>query len=128
VAKQLHLDTHVVVWLYGGETFRFPHKTKRLLDSAMLIISPAVLLELQFLFEIKRITHNGSHILETLQKEIGLTIAETGYFKVISEAVKMNWTRDPFDRLITAHSSLEQTQLITKDDHIHRHFKNAVWT
>ncbi|MBL8026285.1 MAG: PIN domain-containing protein [Fibrobacteres bacterium] len=128
MAKKLHLDTHAVVWLFAGEIDRFPHKTRRLLESGILIVSPAIQLELQFLFEINRIIHNGSEILQTLQKDIGLTVSETEYSKVVSEAVKMSWTRDPFDRLITAHASLEHAQLITKDDHIHKHFKNAVWS
>ena len=39
----------------------------------------------------------------------------------------MKWTRDPFDRLITAQAALDDSPLLTKDDTIHTYYPEAVW-
>jgi PIN domain nuclease of toxin-antitoxin system len=39
----------------------------------------------------------------------------------------MKWTRDPFDRLITAQAALGESTLLTKDDTIRTNYANAVW-
>ena len=51
----IYLDTHAVIWLYAGEIDLFPAKAKDAIEASELLISPAVLLELQFLKEIGRI-------------------------------------------------------------------------
>ncbi len=42
-------------------------------------------------------------------------------------AVPMTWTRDPFDRLICAHSAALGIDLVTKDRIIHDHYDGAIW-
>ena len=39
----------------------------------------------------------------------------------------MKWTRDPFDRLITAQAAVDDSPLLTKDDTIHTYYPKAVW-
>ena len=46
---------------------------------------------------------------------------------VIAEANRLSWTRDPFDRIITAHASLQKAPLLTKDTTISSHYKKAFW-
>lgn len=44
----IHLDTHVVIWLYAGEINRFPETLRDAMASEELAISPAVIMELQY--------------------------------------------------------------------------------
>ncbi|MCF7950382.1 MAG: hypothetical protein K9L57_01970 [Spirochaetaceae bacterium] len=37
------------------------------------------------------------------------------------------WTRDPFDRLITAQADIQAASLLTKDGTIRTHYPKAVW-
>ena len=66
----IYLDTHVVVWLYSGELFLFSEKACQLIEENELLISPLVLLELQYLFEIKRITVEPTVIFDSLAEKV----------------------------------------------------------
>ena len=46
---------------------------------------------------------------------------------VIARALTIGWTRDPFDRLIVANAMADGVKLITADENIRAHFKDAVW-
>ena len=50
-AAVIYLDTHILVWLYGGMVDLLSEKAKTLIESEDLVISPLVELELQYLFE-----------------------------------------------------------------------------
>ena len=122
-----HLDTHAVVWLYAGELERFPAAVRELLDSAELKISPAVTLELQYLFEIKRITQAAELVVADLSRRLGLQVDALPFEQVVSSAVGLSWTRDPFDRLIVAQASAQGALLVTADRVIRRHYRGARW-
>lgn len=51
----IYLDTHVVVWLYCGLTDKLSDLAKSLIDDHEVYVSAIVRLELQYLYEIKRI-------------------------------------------------------------------------
>ncbi len=70
----IFMDTHVVVWLYAGEVERFPRMARKKLENQPLAISPIVLLELQYLHELARITAEPLRILKELEKSLGLAI------------------------------------------------------
>ena len=57
----IHLDTHVVVWLYTGEIERLSDAAVEALEAEELIVSPMVQLELTFLHEIGRLSVTGAH-------------------------------------------------------------------
>jgi PIN domain nuclease of toxin-antitoxin system len=46
---------------------------------------------------------------------------------VIDAAVQMKWTRDPFDRLITAQAAVYKNILLTKDETIRKNYLKALW-
>lgn len=123
----MYLDTHVVVWLYAGEVERFPASAADLIEGHDLLISPAVLLELQFLKEIKRITADPMLMCQTLEETIGLQLCKMEFSKVVIGALSQSWTRDPFDRIITAQASIRNAALLTKDRTIRKHFAGACW-
>jgi PIN domain nuclease of toxin-antitoxin system len=62
-----------------------------------------------------------------LHHQIGLQACNKSFLEVIQRASQLSWTRDPFDRVITAQAALEQDRLITKDRVILEKYEHAVW-
>jgi PIN domain nuclease of toxin-antitoxin system len=127
MAPLIYLDTHVVTWMFAGRLDLFPVQVRGLLDSSDLLISPAVQLELQHLFEIRRTAEPAKVVFESLAREVGLKVCDLPFPDVAEIALSLDWTRDPFDRLLVSQAELRQTPLITKDRHIRDHFPRAVW-
>ena len=123
----IYLDTHAVVALYGGEIKKLSDRGKKILDEKQILISPMVVLELEFLREIKRIEVQALDIVNTLAEEIGLKICPLPFSKIISQSLTENWTRDPFDRLIVAHARAAKAPLLTKDGQIQDNYPQAFW-
>ncbi len=123
----IYLDTHVVVWLYAGETERISDTGQELIENHELLISPIVFLELQYLKEINRLTVEPALLLENLASTIGLTICNNSFLQIVTEAIPQTWTRDPFDRLIVATAAAHNSILLTKDTTILENFQDATW-
>jgi PIN domain nuclease of toxin-antitoxin system len=122
-----HLDTHVVVWLHAGEVERLPKEVHSHLEAHDLQISPAVVLELQYLFEIRRIAEPAQSVVSALEGTLGLTVSALSFQRVVASAVEQVWTRDPFDRLIVAQAQAEGVSLVTADKLIRKHYPRALW-
>jgi PIN domain nuclease of toxin-antitoxin system len=125
----IHLDTHVVVWLYAGLHDRIPAVLQARVETESLAVSPMVRLELAFLNEIGRIGHPAADILEELQGSLGLVTDATPFDDVAATAAGplLAFTRDPFDRVIVAQAIAARAALATKDDLIRKHVDLAVW-
>jgi len=123
----MFLDTHVVVWLYAGEVGRLPAEARRMIEEQDLLISPMVILELQYLVETGRLKGEAHTVVATLAKTLGLEACEWGFSQVILEALAQDWTRDPFDRIIVAHAAARNLPLLTKDDTILANYRKAFW-
>lgn len=91
------------------------------------MISPLIKLELQYLFEAGKIRTLPKPILTSLRSSIGLEVASIDLDQVVEVALDYNWTRDPFDRLITATAQTESAKLVTADANIHQHYPLSVW-
>lgn len=127
MAAVIYLDTHVVAWLFAGEQVRLSAAGRRAVEGHDLLVSPAVLLELQFLFETKRTATASTAVIEDLSDRIGLAVCDLPFAGVAREAVAQSWTRDPFDRLIVAQAAMRATPLLTKDRVIRRRYTPAFW-
>jgi PIN domain nuclease of toxin-antitoxin system len=112
------LDTHVVVWLYQKSLKLLSAKAIQAIEDSSIYISPIVLLELEYLYEIGRIKTDSDTIVKYLKKKIGLNIDKSNFYKIINVALEEKWTRDPFDRIIVAHSKFRDAYLVTKDEKI----------
>lgn len=123
----VYLDTHLVLWLYAGSLDLISKEASRILDDNELYISPIVELELQYLRENSKIKKPPSEIIEALHKEINLKVCTKDFHNIIRESLGLHWTRDPFDRIMVAHASLNVNILLTKDNIIRTHYKKAVW-
>ena len=122
-----YLDTHVVVWLYEGEIEKLSRSAVEQVNNDSLFISPAVMLELELLHEIHRLTRTSQTIVGSLASEMGLEVCQLPFAEVAENALHQKWVRDPFDRIIVAQASANDASLITKDEKIRHHYKRAVW-
>lgn len=122
----IFLDTHIVLWLYDNLQLKFSNQIKSLMNSKDVQISPIVLLELAYLKEIKRIKDSPKVIYKELNVKFGLKQSNTRLELVITKAIKLNWTRDLFDRLIVATASKNNCILITADRNILKNYEYAI--
>ena len=122
-----YLDTHIVVWLYAGLTEKLTEPAKSAIETSQVLISQMVRLELQYLYKIKRVKVAPTTILNSLAHAIDLKVSDCPLNKITDISLKTSWTRDVFDRLITAEAILESGGLITADRTIRTHFKQAIW-
>ena len=120
------LDTHIAVALYEGKIAGLSARAKRRLDADELTLSPAVVLELELLHEIQRLRFDAKHLLGALAQDFGVTIAPEKFSAVALHSLSMSFTRDPFDRLITAHAALIKASLITLDTRILSNYSGAL--
>jgi PIN domain nuclease of toxin-antitoxin system len=123
----IYLDTHIVVWLFAGLLDKFSHTVKAMLNENEILISPIVRLELQYLYEIERVKEPASVIVADLSDRIGLEVCEKDFNAVVSQALTLTWTRDPFDRVIVANAKLSDNILISKDPSILENYAHARW-
>ncbi len=122
-----YLDTHVVIWLFGGQAERLSSAAAAEIRNEELLVSPAVVLELQLLHEIKRLKAVAVKVIERLSSEIGLTVCRLPFQSVLDEALHQSWTRDPFDRLIVGQARANNAVLVSKDQEIRSHYKRTIW-
>jgi len=123
----IYLDTHLVVWLYAGQVDRLSEQARKLINENQLCLSAVVRLELQYLYEIQRVTVEANEILLDLSDRIGLKICDKSLNTIIAGALKLSWTHDPFDRIIVANAALDNHILVTKDQNILGNYENARW-
>jgi PIN domain nuclease of toxin-antitoxin system len=120
------LDTHIAVSLYEGKVAGLSDKAKRAIDSQPISISAMVLLEIEMLFEIRRIRYGADHVANYLTKHLDVSIAPQKFSDITQHALSLSFTRDPFDRLITAHAALMKAPLITFDKVIKANYLRAM--
>lgn len=126
--KPLYLDTHILVWLYqDGATRLTPLAVKTIEEAEQLLISPMVELELTYLHEISRVNCPALNILDSLRRDIGLETCKQPFAAVVGAALALDWTRDPFDRLIVAQAAHRSSPLLTADQNIREHYSAAIW-
>jgi len=124
----IYLDTHVVLWLYAQKGRGLSDRALRLIEQATsILISPIVLLEMDLLREIGRVSVGSEQIFRYMAQRIGLGACEKPFLDVVRLASQQTWTRDPFDRIITAQAAINQDTLITKDSTIRRHYPRSEW-
>lgn len=123
----IYLDTHIVVWLYAGKIKKLSKQAKELINDHDVIISPVVRLELQYLFEIQRITVEANEIVSDLSNRIGLKMCDKSFNTIVSGALDFSWIRDPFDRIIVANAAVNHNILLTKDQNILENYEKAMW-
>ena len=79
------LDTHVAVALYEGRTGGLGLPTRRAIDRELVTISPAVLLELELLFEIRRLREGAKTIATSLAEDLDIRVARKDRIEAVEQ-------------------------------------------
>jgi PIN domain nuclease of toxin-antitoxin system len=66
-------------------------------------------------------------MLAALRQSLGLEIADVSLAELAHTAMGLSWTRDPFDRMISAHAIVADAPLITADRTILDNLSLASW-
>lgn len=123
-----YLDTHVVVWLAENRTDKLSAPALDAINENTLLISPAVLIELNFLYQIGRILRAPGDLARQMRMQLGVTVCNHSFADLTETALFENWTRDPFDLLIVSHAkSNNYAPLITHDEKIRQYYPKALW-
>jgi PIN domain nuclease of toxin-antitoxin system len=110
------LDTNVLIWV--EQTHR---RVRRLLAvERKFYISPANILELQFLVETGRIRLRSGVVASFIDDDRWV-LDEPPATAWFVRALNLSWTRDPFDRLIAAHVLYRGWRLATADGDLLQH-------
>jgi PIN domain nuclease of toxin-antitoxin system len=115
----LILDTHLLIWIVL--------ESKRISEFPWLGgyrpwgVSPVALLEIQFLSEAGRLSVRNPEFMEAISEDDRFVIDDPPLEPVFRHAVSLSWTRDPFDRLLSAHSLTRRIPLCSVDDTIRGH-------
>lgn len=107
------LDTHFLLWIILD--------IPRIDDFPWLEryrpwgVSPVSLLEVQFLSEVGRLEVRQPDFVEAIGRDPRFVLDEVPLVPLIEKALPLSWTRDPFDRLLAAHSLARRVPLCTLD-------------
>jgi PIN domain nuclease of toxin-antitoxin system len=123
-----YLDTHVVVWLAAGKVRRISSKARVQIEKSELLLSPMAMLELEYLYELKRIRLPARDIFQKVMHEIGLRLCDLPFTSIATAALDEKWTRDPFDRVIVANAKANGfAPLLSADEEIRKRYPRTVW-
>lgn len=86
-------------------------------------ISPISLLEIQFLAEIGRLDLRNPEFWDAVMADPRFVVDEPPMLAVVRHAIALDWTRDPFDRLLAAHSTARRIPLISADQRLREHHR-----
>ncbi|MSR19886.1 MAG: PIN domain-containing protein [Gemmatimonadetes bacterium] len=78
-------------------------------------VSPVSFLEIQFLAEVGRIEAKSSEFAAAIGQDPRFVVDEVPLLSLIEQALPLTWTRDPFDRLLAAHSAARRAPLCMLD-------------
>lgn len=125
----VHLDTHVVARLYAGLDNKIARAARTLMARAdQLVVSQFVVLELDDMIDLRRIRNvSVDRLIDQLSRQFPMATSSAPLADVIANARRIGWTKDPMDRLIVANAMADGARLITADEKIRAHFKDAVW-
>jgi PIN domain nuclease of toxin-antitoxin system len=65
--------------------------------------------------------------IDYLSDRLNLTVCTRPFPKLAVLASNFKWTRDSFDRIITAQAAIKDSLLLTKDRTILKHYPGTVW-
>ena len=86
-------------------------------------VSPVSLLEIQFLSEIGRLSVRNPEFTNKIMNDTRFTVDDITLATLVGHALRLDWTRDPFDRLLVAHSIARRVPLCTTDRDIKSHHR-----
>jgi len=115
------LDTHFVIWIVS--------KSRRLRNYPWLThyqpwgVSPISLLEIQLLAEVGRRQIDTPRFSRQIMSDPRFEFDDLPFVTLVQKSIELSWTRDPFDRMIAAHSLCRRVPLCSVDDRMLRQHK-----
>lgn len=118
------LDTHFIIWITSNRKRlrSFPWLDRYLPWS----VSPISLLEIQLLTECGRIESKTPEFADAILSDSRFTVDEVPLVTLVQKSLELGWARDPFDRLIAAHSLLRRVPLCSVDARVVENHKLLV--
>ncbi|MGH7446003.1 MAG: type II toxin-antitoxin system VapC family toxin [Longimicrobiales bacterium] len=103
------LDTHFLLWITieAPRLAEFPWLERY----ATWGVSPVSFLEIQYLGEVGKLEVDIDAFTAAVMNDPRFLVDELPLLMLIQRALPLSWTRDPFDRLIAAHSAARRTPL-----------------
>jgi PIN domain nuclease of toxin-antitoxin system len=89
-------------------------------------VSPVSFLELQFLHEVGRLELRAAEFIDAVANDTRFLLDDPPLLTVALGAMSMGWTREPFDRLMAAHSASRRIDLCTTDRLMREHHRFIV--
>lgn len=113
------LDTHFLLWIVldVARLSEFPW-LKRYEPWG---VSPVSFLEVQFLAEVGRLGVAMNEFTTAVHGDPRFLVDDVPFVNLIQQALPLEWTRDPFDRLLAAHSAARRKPLCSVDREIRTH-------
>lgn len=107
------LDTHFLLWITidAPRLAEFPWLERY----SPWGVSPVSFLEIQYLAEIGKLEVKIDEFVDAVGNDRRFVIDDVPLVNLIRQALPLSWTRDPFDRLLAAHSLARRTPLCTAD-------------
>lgn len=78
-------------------------------------VSPVTFLEVAFLAEVGRLEARLPELVEAVGRDPRFTVDEIPLVKLMRGALPLEWTRDPFDRLLATRGGARRVPLCTLD-------------
>jgi PIN domain nuclease of toxin-antitoxin system len=112
------LDTHFLLWIVLDlpRVDEFPWLERY----RPWGVSPISLLEAQFLAEVGRLEIRQPDFVDAVGRDPRFVVDDVPLERMVRQALPLSWTRDPFDRLLAAHSAARRTPLCTLDRRMRR--------
>jgi len=104
-------DTKAVLFLLADHRRAGPLRA----HAGRLRFSPIVVMETQFLQEIGRGVFTTDNPAEAVAEDSRWVVDDPPLSAIVLHTLDLSWTRDPFDRLITAHALYRDWRLATSD-------------
>lgn len=113
------LDTHFMLWiaLDVPRLDEFPWLDRY----APWGVSPVSFLEVQFLAEVGKLDVDMDAFQAAVGSDPRFVVDEVSLLTLVQRALPVSWTRDPFDRLLAAHSTSRRMPLCTVDRDMRAH-------
>ena len=113
------LDTHFLLWIVldAPRLTEFPWLQRY----APWGVSPISFLEVQYLAEVGKLEVNIDEFTAAVMEDPRFLVDEVPLLSLVQQALPLGWTRDPFDRLLAAHSTARRKPLCSNDNVIRRH-------
>tara|TARA_B100000315_G_scaffold244978_1_gene270298 strand:- start:170 stop:547 length:378 start_codon:yes stop_codon:yes gene_type:complete len=121
------LDTHPLVFLIYAPN-SLSKKARNIIknDSNVLYIPTLALLEVKYLFEVGKLKGDIADFTHYIKRKTNVLMADFSEGE-LREALLLESTRDPFDRIILSTAISMDIFILTKDKWMQKKYSKVIW-